>query len=206
MPVPLRSILNNANLYEPFLRRLQGVYQAMDEAYGRTARGYGFDCRGCEDNCCRTRFHHHTLAEYLYLLQGYGRLDGNSQRAIRQRAQCYQNDPPRSPGRQRRPGRLCPLNVNGSCSLYDHRPMICRLHGIPYKLRRVGQQPAVGSGCNVFSEQNMGRRYIRFDRTPLYRMMADIEKALRSALGTTRKVKMSIADMLAPKGSDREIY
>ncbi len=44
----------------------------MDLKYKEAADYYGFDCTGCEDNCCFTRFFHHTLLEYLYIMEGYG--------------------------------------------------------------------------------------------------------------------------------------
>jgi hypothetical protein len=66
-----------------FLERLQQVYAAMDAAYDQAAAAYGFVCHGCEESCCRTRFHHHTLIEYLYLREGFRLLPVERQAEIR---------------------------------------------------------------------------------------------------------------------------
>ena len=53
------------------LSAIEDIYKQMDSAYDQVARCYGFHCRGCENNCCRTRFYHHTLAEIGYLFDGF---------------------------------------------------------------------------------------------------------------------------------------
>jgi len=50
-------------VYAAFIDRLKQIYTAMDRAYDRAADPYGFTCDGCADNCCRTRFYHHTVIE-----------------------------------------------------------------------------------------------------------------------------------------------
>ena len=47
------------------------LFAQMDAAYDRTAAKAGFVCNGCKDNCCRTRFYHHTIIEYAYLTEGF---------------------------------------------------------------------------------------------------------------------------------------
>ena len=59
-----------------FNERLRRLYADMDAAYEKAAAAHGFACTGCEDSCCRTRFHHHTLAEYHCLREGFERLPG----------------------------------------------------------------------------------------------------------------------------------
>jgi len=197
--IPPRSVLSDPDLYRPFLCRLEEIYMAMDRQYDEAAGRYGFDCRGCEENCCRTRFYHYTVAEYLYLHQGYGRLDEAARRGIQRRSQGYRSHSPEAVGKGQLP-RFCPLNVDGSCMLYAHRPMICRLHGIPYELRRPGRPSLSGPGCKMFAESNGGKGHIRFDRTPHYGMMAGLERDLRAAASLSLKVRMSVADMFADEG------
>ena len=55
----------------PFIERLKTLYADMDAAYQAAADHYGFHCDGCLDNCCLTRFYHHTHLEYLILRQGF---------------------------------------------------------------------------------------------------------------------------------------
>jgi Fe-S-cluster containining protein len=91
---------------------------------------------------------------------------------------------------------MCPLNFDGLCVLYDHRPMICRLHGIPHELQKPGHQVYYGPGCESFTEQAGSKKYYKFDRTPFYINMAQLENELRHETGINRKLKMTVAQML----------
>ena len=61
--------------YGSYFKKIASIYKDMDRAYGEAAAHYDFDCRGCADNCCFTRFYHHTHVEFFYLLEGFGQLD-----------------------------------------------------------------------------------------------------------------------------------
>lgn len=71
---------------------------------------------GCS-GCCR----HITLAwvEAMALATALQKLPANEIEAIRLRAEYAQ------------PGGECPLLIDNRCALYDHRPIICRTHGLP---------------------------------------------------------------------------
>ena len=45
----------------PFRQSVIYLFEQMDRAYDAAARNSGFVCNGCRDNCCLTRFYHHTL-------------------------------------------------------------------------------------------------------------------------------------------------
>lgn len=172
------------------------LFAQMDAAYDRTARTAGFACNGCEDNCCRTRFYHHTLMERLYLQSGLTALPLQQQRRIRDRARAAVGQM-EALERDGRPVRvMCPLNEQGRCTLYDHRPMICRLHGIPNTLRRPDGRILNGPGCDDYYLQCGPTSGDRLDRTPLYTAMADIERRLRDRLGFNSKVKLTVAQMI----------
>jgi Fe-S-cluster containining protein len=177
------------------LDRLKIIYAAMDRKYEAAAGHYGFRCTGCNDNCCYTRFYHHTLLEYLYILKGFRTLDNEKQLAIKQMTQdvCRKTDQADEKGL---PVRLmCPLNLDGLCLLYEYRPMICRLHGIPHELQIPGSGYTYKPGCDAFSEQCLQQDYIKFDRTPFYIDMAALEKELRQTVNITQKVKYSVAQL-----------
>lgn len=175
--------------------RLKGIFATMDQKYREAAGHYGFHCRGCEDNCCYTRFYHHTLLEYLYIIQGFHTLDNEKQMDIKQRARdvCRKTDQADEKGLSVR--LMCPLNVDGLCLLYEYRPMICRLHGIPHELQVPQMGYTYKPGCGVFSEQCLQKDYFSFDRTPFYRKMAKLEKELRQAVNITQKVKFTVAQI-----------
>lgn len=191
-PEPLLRIRHR---YLPYLKQLDMLFADMDRAYAAIAEQYGFQCNGCVDNCCLTRFYHHTLLEYLYLVEGLGTLSTDVRQAIIKQARMVQA------AQQDKSVRvMCPLNRNERCMLYPHRPMICRLHGIPHELHRPGNHATRSPGCDVFFDQCRvsGRsEYIRFDRTPYYRQMAMLEKELRLETGYPGKIKHTVAQLLA---------
>ncbi len=179
-----------------FFKQLKLIYSAMDDTYKKVTDSYGFNCRGCNDNCCMTRFYHHTYLEYFFLIEGFNSLGGNVKKAAAEKAadiigKVMDRDNKGEPVRL-----MCPLNFKGLCILYDYRPMICRLHGIPHELRRPGQEPILGPGCGEFSDQCGKMAYIRFDRTPFYMDMSKTEQNLRKELGLTEKFKKTVAQML----------
>lgn len=182
--------------YASFLERLKIIYLAMDKKYQEAAHYYNFHCTGCDDSCCFTRFYHHTLLEYLYIMEGYHTLVDEKKVEVKYGALeiCRKT---READEKGAPVRLmCPFNVNNLCLIYTYRPMICRLHGIPHVLQRPGQGVLYASGCEVFTEQYQGKGRFEFDRTPFYIKMAELEKKLKQAVGMTQKIKMTVAQMV----------
>ena len=200
MNLTLEQFRKHRHRYLPLLDRLKTLFGEMDQAYTSVARRYGFHCNGCADNCCLTRFYHHTLLEYLYLLEGVGTLDPTIRQAVDRQAQSAGQPMAAADCRDEALRIMCPLNLDERCILYPYRPMICRLHGIPHELQRPGGHSVKNPGCDAFFDQcrESGRTsYIRFDRTPYYRQMAMLENELRSATGYRGKIKLTIAQMLA---------
>lgn len=196
MNAPLKTLITQESLRRPFMDQLAILYKDMDQAYRIAAEHYGFYCKGCEENCCATRFFHHTHVEYLYLLEGFLRLDERKRIEVSEIADgvCRQtalleekNEPIRL---------MCPLNSEGLCLVYDFRPMICRLHGISHELRKPGHNPMLGPGCEAFTMQAQGKAYYPFDRTPFYRRMAILEENVKQAFGIQGKFKKTIAMMI----------
>ena len=180
-----------------FFDRLAAIYGEMDSAYDEVARLYGFSCTGCDDNCCLTRFYHHTAIEYAYLLRDFMDLPRDRRSETMERALAYSREMKRVLAVNGSFSRMCPLNENGLCLLYASRPMICRLHGIPHELAPPGRPKTYGAGCGAFEVQCGKGVYHPFDRTPFYAAMADLERRFKEAAGISRKVKMTVADMLS---------
>ena len=183
-------------IYLPFLEKLGKIYDSMDKAYQDAAESYDFHCTGCEDNCCMTRFHHHTFLEYLYLYEGFMSLDQNARDFVNSSTKkvMQKTKEAGSSGTQLRV--MCPLNFQDRCRLYDRRPMICRLHGIPHELQKPGHNPVPGPGCDVFVVKCKEKTYFKFDRTPFYIEMAKLENELKQALEILERPKMTIAQMV----------
>jgi Fe-S-cluster containining protein len=172
------------------------LFDQMDFTYDAAARKTGFVCHGCRDNCCMTRFYHHTLVEYLHIKSGLERLGTQVLADVKERAAATEEQMAKTaPGTE--PARvMCPLNVAGRCMLYHYRPMICRLHGISHILRRPDGRVQTGPGCEDFYAQCGASNQTRLDRTPLYAAMAKLEQQLRKETGFDRKIKMTIAKMI----------
>ena len=193
---PTHPVRHASEKFDPFAEKLKTIYSAMDLAYAEVADGCGFLCAGCEDNCCRTRFYHHTYLEWLYLLRGWKKLEARQQAAIHSRAEDVCRQMAAAEPERGIPRRMCPLNSDGLCELYEFRPMICRLHGIPHTLHRPDGRKVIGPGCDDFHRQCASRSDTALDRTPHYRALADLEQQTRRALGLTDKIKLTVADMI----------
>jgi len=185
-----------------FFDRLKQIYAAMDLAYDRAAGHYGFACDGCPDSCCRSLFYHHTIMEYGYLVEGLKTLDRGKLKEVKNRA-LHAVVETAEAGRTGTAVRImCPLNFDELCILYSYRPMICRLHGVPHELQKPGQNPVHGPGCGTFDRRCSHQKHFKFDRTPFYRDMAVLEQEVRQAMGTNKKIRMTVAEMIL-KGAER---
>jgi Fe-S-cluster containining protein len=166
----------------------------MDEAYRVAAGRYGFLCRGCPENCCETRFHHHTLIEFGYLSAGFQALAEVTRADVLAEARRAMGRMPLAEATGEKLRLMCPLNRDQHCLLYPYRPMICRLHGIPHALHQADGRVLSGQGCGHFDQVAGPGRPL--DRTPFYRQMAFLEREVREAAGSTGRIRMTIAEML----------
>lgn len=178
---------------------LQILFSRMDAAYQEAAAFYGFHCTGCENSCCRTLFFHHTHIEQHYLLKGLQTLERSLQDEIRRRAARAWRRIEASLVRKLAVRVMCPLNFQGRCRLYAHRPMICRLHGVPHQLRRPGKSVLHAPGCAAFTHRCGEMDIYAFDRTPFYTQLAMLERHFRAVLNIApgRSVRLTIAQILA---------
>ena len=184
------------NMIKDALKRLDDLYTRMDLEYEKVSGLYGLTCEGCSDNCCTQRFHHHTLAEYLFLLEGLKAAEPGLQETILRRARVVVE----SYAHELQAGELfklmCPVNFNGLCSLYEWRPMICRLHGLPHYFIMPDGSRKAGGGCHKMSGAEKAAPHHGMDRTPFYTALAGIEKDVRESLGNRERFKKTTAQML----------
>ncbi|MEW6108175.1 MAG: hypothetical protein AB1632_03250 [Nitrospirota bacterium] len=188
----------NNRAIPPFIERIKSLYSSMDIAYSEAAAYYGFGCAGCGDNCCEERFYHYTLAEHIYLMAGFSSLEEDMKKEViagtEEVMQIYGLHD--SKGIVKRV--MCPLNFDGLCILYEYRPMICRLHGIPHVIKKTGQPEQKGPGCHKFDEEIIPKNlpHYEFDRTGFYTEMAAIEIDIRRALNFRSRYRKTVAGMI----------
>jgi hypothetical protein len=184
------------------LKRLADLYRRMDEAYAATAAPLGLTCAGCADSCCETVFRHHTYVEWAGLWAGLSTLPAPRQAGIKDAAgdwlRRHQNPP--LPGV--RPRVPCPLSAESPeglrCGLYDVRPMVCRLHGVPNVLLHPRGGRSAFPGCDRAQALGKTCEPSVLDRTPLLTELARLEMELmgRERMGKLPRVDLTIAEMI----------
>jgi len=181
------------------LQQLAALYEEMEKAYHQVATLLDFSCDGCPDNCCDSFFLHYTYIEWCYLWKGFSALPQEKQAEYRSRARAYINKSQQALAIGQKPAEMCPINDNGSCSLYQHRLMICRLHGVPASMTSPdGRQSKNFPGCFRCQELTEGKTNLpTMDRTKFFRTMVQLEQSLLAGQAQKLpKVKMTLAEML----------
>jgi len=182
-------------------RKLAAIYDKMVARYDEAAGPIGMTCEGCRDNCCLSFFQHHTYVEWAYMWEGLKRLPADRLEEIRERARDYVARAQEALSRGERPHLMCPLNIDekqGVCGLYEHRLMICRMHGVPNLLVRHTGQEVTFPGCYRCQELTEGMEEVpTVDRTPMYRDLVLLEmQFVGKNLRALPKVDHTIAEMI----------
>ena len=181
-------------MMQEFTDRTKGIFEAVQGQYGSVASHYGFGCEGCEDNCCTQRFFHHTYAEYYYLLEGMKKAEPEVVYRIITRSRVVVDAYRKELEMGELLPLMCPVNFEGRCALYEHRPMICRMHGLPHSFRMPDGRVQEGGGCGRFDA--LHKADLRVDRTALYTELAMIERDLRVRLGLRGRFRKTTAEMV----------
>lgn len=156
------------------------IYESMAADYDTVAQAVTLTCRGCPDNCCDSYFLHYTYSEWAYLWEGIRALDDARIDRIMQRARDYVSQSQLLIAKGERPQLMCPLNEKGLCSLYEHRLMICRTHGVPATLTRPDGQRLRFPGCFRCQEIVQDKYAVEseapaVDRTILFKRLAQLD-------------------------------
>jgi Fe-S-cluster containining protein len=143
-------------------------------------------CRkGC-DGCCRVRLALFPV-EFDRLQAAFQRLPRDIQDRLRAEA------------RNQWDRGVCPLLLDGACSLYEHRPVICRTHGFPLASSvRIKTQPRVSvcalnfTGTSTFEDQDL----IDVDAVGMMLIGANLEYLKSIPASTSPAVTRPILDVL----------
>ena len=194
---------------------LRILYEDMERAYDRVAQPLGHTCDGCPDNCCDSYFLHHTYIEWAYLWQGLSFLPEDRRRVLIARANAYEIEAEKLIRAGERPKLMCPLNEDGRCSLYAHRLMVCRTHGVPASMTRPDGKQLKFPGCfrcqELVAEQGIAEDELpMMERTELLKRLVLLEQEfLMGKRHIAPKVKRTIGAMMVsgppelPHCSDR---
>ncbi len=101
--------------YSEFLE----VFDKQLGIYLQEHKKYIFCKKGCAA-CCEKGDYPLSQIELEYLMLGYSKLDNSIKKILQKNFSIIQR------------GGVCPFLVNNECSVYDYRPIICRVHGLAY--------------------------------------------------------------------------
>jgi len=178
---------------------LEDIYEGLQAQYEKIAADLEFTCSGCPDNCCDSYFQHHTYIEWAYLWQGMRKLSDERRDELIARSSKWQEECNSALAAGERPQVMCPLNDDGLCSLYHHRLLVCRTHGVPAAITRPDGQRLQFPGCFRCQElvEQRGGTDLEVERTPYLRRLAMLENMLlENKRHLYPRVRMTIADMI----------
>jgi len=178
------------------LNALADLYNEMETAYDKVATLLDFSCRTCLDNCCDSYFQHHTYIEWAYLWQGLRLLPADRQAEYQARARAALDSYREALAKDERPQVMCPVNDNGLCGIYQHRLLICRLHGVPASITAPDGRSRQFPGCFLCQELTAGLANVTtMDRTRFFTTMVSLEQAFIQGRSLP-KIRMTLAEML----------
>ncbi len=189
-------------LSDELSEELRKIYENMESDYNEVAQSLTFSCDGCSDNCCDSYFLHHTYTEWAYLWRGFRKLDDSRQQELIQRSKQYIVACEEAESKGERPQVMCPLLDDGRCSLYTHRLMVCRTHGVPAAMRRPDGKVLHFPGCfrcQAIVKKNFpdDSQAPQVERTPLLQRLVGVEREfIGEKLHLYPRVKLTIAQML----------
>jgi hypothetical protein len=132
--------------------------------------------RGCLD-CCRQDLHLLPV-EFLYLKQRL-RCQPKAEKIIRQNT---------------RPESCCILLHEGGCLLYEHRPVICRTHGLPLLITEDGRERRDCCPKN-FTGQSIGylpkTGLLHLERLNTMLIVVNLDFASRAGLNPEERIPVS---------------
>jgi hypothetical protein len=173
------------------------LYSRIDLVYRQFAEKVGLTCEGCDGvRCCTVDLTLHTSVEMHCLKMGYNALAPPIRAEVLRRCRTVIAAKKADPWGDEYRNAVCALNFDGKCMLYGHRPMICRLAGIPHLIVRPDGRSVESGGCSHYQTHiSPHHPSERIDRTEFYRAMAQFEMATVQETGA-RTVPCTVAEVL----------
>jgi len=191
---------------DELILRLRELYADIDAAYRAFAREVGLSCEGCDGvACCTVDLTLHTFVEMLYLRRGFNTLDVSRQLEILGRCRAMVKAREDDPFGEAYRSAVCALNMDGQCVLYEFRPMICRLAGIPHVIARPDGSTVESGGCAQYEQEiREAESSLKLDRSSFYRKMAELEIAIVHETGR-RTSPRTVAEILGLEDLDEDL-
>jgi Fe-S-cluster containining protein len=194
--------------FAPYFLRYEALSRAADQVFERVRQEFP-DCVRCREecaDCCHALFDL-TLIEALYMNERFkAKYAGEEREALLEKANradrrihklkrnAYrelkggksEEEILTSLGEERVP---CPLlNDRDLCDLYDHRPITCRLYGIPTSIGGKGRT------CSLSAFES-GKAYPTVDIDKIHGRLQEISAEL---LRDMKSANIKLADLLMP--------
>ncbi|HET7500633.1 MAG TPA: YkgJ family cysteine cluster protein [Kofleriaceae bacterium] len=167
------------------MSRLGELTRKVDTFFARVAERHGTDMQcgtGCSD-CCHVRL----------------TITGVEAEAIRAYAAGLSSQARRNLAESGSPERCAALDPAGRCKIYDARPLVCRSHGVPIRLRR-GALPVVRACDRNFQHTTPDPDCV-LDQATLSAMLFAVDTEARGAGGdpgaSARAERVDLAELLA---------
>jgi len=180
--------------YKQLVAKGDAAFETMEQEYGSCIK-----CKmGCSD-CCHAIFGLF-LVEAAYIQEHFNQLDRKVRREALKRAETYEKDLQRIEEKLKahdddphvksyalsKERVRCPLlNEDEACIIYPHRPMTCRVYGIPTAI----QGKARVCGKAAFKR---GESYPTFDLDGCYKELFRLSKELLVTLGQNNMEQASL--------------
>jgi hypothetical protein len=167
--------------------RYRELCAKVDAFFARVHARHGdqMACRAGCDACCRTRLSV-TRVEADEIRDAMAALPGEVARRLAARAEADAAD-------------RCPaLEDDGRCAVYAARPLVCRSHGVPIKMRTPGQLPVLGCCEKNFVAAGPAGADADcvLDQTTLSITLGAIAAAHARELGDTADARITLAHLL----------
>jgi Fe-S-cluster containining protein len=192
-----RQVLTMDNLFEKYKQ----LVAKGDAAFETIERDYG-SCIKCKpqcSDCCHAIFGLF-LIEAAYVQEHFYRLDRKVRREIlsnaekyekelqrvEERLQAHEDDPRMKSYALSKERVRCPLlNEDDECIIYPHRPITCRVYGIPTAIQ--GQARVCGKAAF-----ERGESYPTFNLDACYKELYQLSKELLVQMGQSDMEKASL--------------
>lgn len=112
--------------YEEFLKDFDSIISQLFENQKKYVKCH----KGCS-LCCEIGEYPFSQLEFAYLTQGYLQLPENRKILVQQNIRNLLMDKKEYKG-EKRFEHKCPFLINGECSVYQYRGLVCRTFGVCY--------------------------------------------------------------------------